>query len=537
MNNRKNVKNVINLKKYDFNSKKDLNLKSNNELSNFLTNTQCKNYLNRKKSCLQIQTDNINLINKNIFTPSKLKRNKTTNFFYYNNKKDNSQKKLLSKEDKIKMNSIIQKFKKYKFTTKDLFEKDKNMLLNSIKKKNIFNFLFDKEEKEKTNKNKNNLKQLKKASSLLISSSMVNKFNKKTFSILDSTFSKSIKFSKNIFSFRNQIINSYKDRDKYYESAEYSKNKYRDALDILDETEDKKIENLLKREKQFYKLKNKKMGLYGIVLDKEEEENKEYYKRFKISLKKNKNIKNKPLNSQNIEFYYKFNSSNKDLKDTKNELNINNKNNIKINDKSLEDINKSKNKKIFFSENDKSIEDINKSKNRKICFSENNKKKNRKNILINIKSGRNKLNKFKIKKNIKERKLSKLMKKFWFLKKKKILENSKRLVNSISEMNLFTYIPKGYTDYKNSTLNINSKDLIRIIKLTRLNKYLYNLENDDDLLDKNSKKLRELMRESEKQYYLCNKKDFELSYLRKTLKPQTISKFSRFKTSFFGFPC
>ena len=97
MNNRKNVKNVINLKKYDFNSKKDLNLKSNNELSNFLTNTQCKNNLNRKKSCLQIQTDNINLINKNIFTPSKLKRNKTTNFFYYNNKKDNSQKKLLSK--------------------------------------------------------------------------------------------------------------------------------------------------------------------------------------------------------------------------------------------------------------------------------------------------------------------------------------------------------------------------------------------------------------------------------------------------------
>lgn len=45
------------------------------------------------------------------------------------------------------------------------------------------------------------------------------------------------------------------------------------------------------------------------------------------------------------------------------------------------------------------------------------------------------------------------------------------------------------------------------------------------------------MKQAELKYYLCNKKDFELSYLKKNLKPQTISKFCRIKNSFFGLPC
>lgn len=106
----------------------------------------------------------------------------------------------------------------------------------------------------------------------------------------------------------------------------------------------------------------------------------------------------------------------------------------------------------------------------------------------------------------------------------------------MANMYFFQYKPKDYIDYKNSTLNINSQNLTRVIKLNRINKYLCDVE-DDDLLVINSKKLRQLMKQAELKYYLCNKKDFELSYLKKNLKPQTISKFCRIKNSFFGLPC
>ena len=117
MNNRKNDKNVINLKKSNFKLNKGFNLiLNNNNLSNLFSSTKYKSNLSNEAS---LQTNNITIMNKNIFTPSKLKRNKTTNCFYDNNKENN--KKLLTQEDKIKMNSIITKFKKYKILTKDLY--------------------------------------------------------------------------------------------------------------------------------------------------------------------------------------------------------------------------------------------------------------------------------------------------------------------------------------------------------------------------------------------------------------------------------
>ena len=132
--------------------------------------------------------------------------------------------------------------------------------------------------------------------------------------------------------------------------------------------------------------------------------------------------------------------------------------------------------------------------------------------------------------------MRKALRKFWRFQKKKILDKSKRLANSMSQMNFFHYKPKGYADYKNSTLNINSENLTRLIKLMRINKYLCDVE-DDYLLVMDSKKLRALMKEAEIQYYLINKKDFQLSYLRKNLRPQTISKFCEIKNSYFGLPC
>ena len=128
------------------------------------------------------------------------------------------------------------------------------------------------------------------------------------------------------------------------------------------------------------------------------------------------------------------------------------------------------------------------------------------------------------------------MKKYWLFQKNKIIEKSKRLANSMAQMNFFKYKPKEYVDYKNATMNINTRNLTRVIKLIRMNKYLCDLE-DDDLMVMDSKKLKQLMKEAEIKYYTCNKKDFQLSYLRRNLRPQTISKFCSIKNSFFGYPC
>ena len=138
--------------------------------------------------------------------------------------------------------------------------------------------------------------------------------------------------------------------------------------------------------------------------------------------------------------------------------------------------------------------------------------------------------------NDKEKEMGNIMKNFWRFQQKKIKEKSKRLANSISQMNYFHYMPKGYVDYKNSTLNINTKNLTRVIKLMKINKYLCDIE-DDDLLVFDTQKLKNLIQQAEIQYYLSDKKAFQLSYLRKNLRPQTISKFCKIKSSFFGLPC
>ena len=178
---------------------------------------------------------------------------------------------------------------------------------------------------------------------------------------------------------------------------------------------------------------------------------------------------------------------------------------------------------------------INKNYSDKKQYNSENKKKCLTNLSYNnYFTKRNKLNKPKI--NDKEKEMKRLMKNFWRFQQKKIREKSKRLANSISQMNLFHYIPKGYVDYKNSTLNINTKNLTRIIKLIQINKYLSDIE-DDDLMGIDSKKLKELIQQAETNYYLINKKDFQLSYLRKNLGPQTLSKFCKIKSSFFGLPC
>lgn len=400
---------------------------------------------------------------------------------------------------------------------------------------------------------------MRKSLSFILCSSMINKFNNKTSSILDNPFSKKIKLYKNIFNFRKKIINDYIDQDKIIGNMESSKIKYKDALDYFEEKREIKIQKLLKSEKQFYKLKNKEIGIYEIGLDDEGEDNKENNRRYN-SFKSSKNfdfiqiknennnenlinIKKRTLSSKNFNFKFILSkkiitnfldkNNNKNSLDNKIYFNYENEGENKKEkiQKTSNHINESLESKKFFIENTSRINSNTININNKNLYNLNNFNynnifsKNKKKILKNP-----------IFNNNSEYKVKQYKKKFLLFQKKKITERSKKFANSMANMYFFQYKPKDYIDYKNATLNINSQNLTRVIKLNRINKYLCDVE-DDDLLVINSKKLRQLMKQAELKYYLCNKKDFELSYLKKNLKPQTISKFCRIKNSFFGLPC
>ena len=101
---------------------------------------------------------------------------------------------------------------------------------------------------------------------------------------------------------------------------------------------------------------------------------------------------------------------------------------------------------------------------------------------------------------------------------------------------LISAIPSFSSYSKENVGNINMHNLARARKINIINKYLYNLE-DDDLLIHNPKKLRE---EIKKVQNACNKTDYKANYnysfLRKKLKLETIRKFNCIKDSQFGFP-
>ena len=546
MNNKKNEKSVINLKIFNFKTKKDIKLSLNKDSSNRHSSSQQNNKIYQTKKSLQIKINNIKLYNNNLIC-SKLKRNKTTDYFYYNSKND-IKKPILCSKDKLKIKSIIKIFKKNKLATKGLFNKEKQLPLNSINSSN-FSFLFNEEQnynnkrihlkKQKIKKSKSNL--------LLLSSSMINKFNNKTSSILDVHFQNN-KFNKNIFNFRRQIIGSYINQDRNIQSLEYSKQRYMNALDILDQTEDEKLYQNLKIEEQFYKLKRKEIGLFEFetLQEKTNKENIERFNSFKnlkssniyFGKRKDKNniakIKNKILSSKSMGSNNIFNSSKKVLNQKIN------KTKLLVNDsKAIKNKTNNENIKILDYSNRGNEKHLTINKNysdRKKYNNENSKKRKHLtnmtcNNYINSKNRINNPNN-----NDKEKEMGNIMKNFWRFQQKKIKEKSKRLANSISQMNYFHYMPKGYVDYKNSTLNINTKNLTRVIKLMKINKYLCDIE-DDDLLVFDTQKLKNLIQKAEIQYYLSDKKAFQLSYLRKNLRPQTISKFCKIKSSFFGLPC
>lgn len=535
------AKKESNLKKFKF-KEKSLGYLLKKDISNAFKE-KIKSNKNQKKSNLEIHTNSFNSVNKNKLTlKSNLKRNKTARFLNVFPKKE------MSKEEKIKMKMILKNFLKNKLGTEELFKIEKKLPLNSINQSS-FNFINNEDNIEKNNsKHKSNImKNMDKSYSLsnLLASNMIDKFNNKTNDILDKPFTNRIKFSKNIFNFRKQIINNFTEQENHLGNVENSKNKYRNALDYFDQTKDIQIQKFIKSEEQFYKLRNKEIGLYDIDSNDDQDNNTDNNNTRLYSFKSSKNLdinsfnddehinktisksfKARAFSSKNVKFNFKsFSSSKKLLKNVFDKHPVHDSN-----EKSSENKESKEPSKKINSYNSINYDSKAQKRNNKIHFNFNNFYNN------NNKNENKNKNQIPIFKSRSEQKMFNIKKNFLLYQKMKIIERSKKFAESMANMNFFKYNPKNYVDYKNATMNINTKNLTRVIKLNRINKYLCDVE-DDDLLVMNSKKLRDLMKQAEIKYYLCNKKDFQLSYLRKHLKPTTLNKFSRIKNSFFGFPC
>ena len=87
-----------------------------------------------------------------------------------------------------------------------------------------------------------------------------------------------------------------------------------------------------------------------------------------------------------------------------------------------------------------------------------------------------------------------------------------------------------------NTFNLNMNNLRRIIQVNSIKKNLYSIE-DDDLLIKNTKKLREEIRKTENSFYTVFKGKYTLDFLKGKVKPSTIQKLNIMKNSHFGIPC
>ena len=587
--------NPLNFKsKYKFSNKR--NLKSL-KLSFQTTSNSNKNFFtpNKTKPQKYSQTKIISISQKNSPNPSKplyknFKRKKPlSSLFSTTNSDSNSNssryKKFLTISDRTKLNQIIKHFKKNASATSELFKTEKEHPLNNVNESNyLFLSFTDQQQKNKNKKKENNnlefvnRKKFTKSTSNFFPLTMIEKFNNRTHKFLGLRHPLNAKFSKNVFQYRKQLINDFTEPDNRLRrgSINYFKEKFNEALDILDITRESTIKKIYISEKKFYKLKNKEDGPEWDI------------KNFKIEDKKferQHSIKNHIRNPtkrmsqiMNLNFNLINQLENKNDFEEKNDNNLNNNPNENINNNINNNENRinMKRSSIFRKNNSskfnvlagrklsinllkKSIvsrklnevsdENIiidkdnknNISKDKKSKKSSNNDNINLNNMIPAIKnSGKKLVN------NIKKPKkpLSKLERLIIELHashddfiNKKINERSKKLANSMAQMDYFQGNNDKYLVANNSKLNINSMDLMRVIKLMQINKYMNDIIEDDELLE-NPKKLREEITEAENEYYTCNAKNKpQLSYLRKNLKPKTIRKFCTIKNSFFGLPC
>ena len=172
----------------------------NYKKSNIKINTKTK--INLKKVKVKFRNINdyynsednsISKNSNNIIGLKKYKANSLENF---------KSKISLTEVDKRKIKSIIKVFKNNKVLTERLIKKDKILALNSVNNSN-YSFLLN-QTKDKISRN-NNRKILYRNQYDDFSSFMINKFNNKTFGILDPPIRDPM-YSTNLNYFRKQLI-------------------------------------------------------------------------------------------------------------------------------------------------------------------------------------------------------------------------------------------------------------------------------------------------------------------------------------------
>ena len=453
----------------------------NYKKSNIKINTKTK--INLKKVKVKFRNINdyynsednsISKNSNNIIGLKKYKANSLENF---------KSKISLTEVDKRKIKSIIKVFKNNKVLTERLIKKEKILALNSVNNSN-YSFLLN-QTKDKISRN-NNRKILYRNQYDDCSSFMINKFNNKTFGILDPPIRDPM-YSTNLNYFRKQLINNF---NEYNKSLEYARKKYNNAMAIGELHEKKNIKIAFDLEKKFYQNKYKILKDLNIKDINQELINniKQLHGSSRNSyIDRNKEIVHKPLKNHKTTIIRVASPKKDKIENQKFNLKhqIVNKNNIDLFNKYIRSI-KSRKTEIF---------------------NENNTEKS----LIKVKKAHN----IKEQKNIKQR--------------------SSDFANSIYEINYYPYEEFDSFLLENQG-SVNLHNLLRAIKVNSINKYVYNLE-DDDLLVHNPKKLKE---EIKKTQIECNKNNYKanynMSFLRKKLKIETIRRFNNIKDSRFGFP-
>ena len=399
----------------------------------------------------------------------------------------------LSEAERKKLRAIINDFKKHKIVAERLLNKEKDLVLNSVNNSN-YSFLIA-QNGDKNLKNKNR-KLIYRNQYYDCSSHMINKFNNKTNDILDPPKQDPI-YSTNLNYFRRQLINNF---TEYDENIEYTRRKYNDAMKIGEIHEEKNYKLALQMEQKFYQNK------FNILKNQD-------VKDIKNNINKIKQMHGYFRNSHFSRNTLKmFNSP---VKKSKINLLNTNTNDGKIDDTNLKLLTESKKTPPKKQKSDEINLNL---YNNKIRFSITRIKELSNNEVTNEQMLENfkKIHKSKERNAIKQR--------------------SKELTNSLYEINDYPYEKISSSYSKDNIGYINMHNLSRAKKVNIINKYIYNLE-DDDLLIHNPKKLKE---EIQKLKIACNKTDYKANYnysfLRKTLKLETIKKFNCIKDSQFGFP-
>ena len=485
-----------------------INLKKSYYYKNF---TQLKNYYTSVNSSEKSNDlNNINLISNisdNKHSKIKLKKNLT---FDVQDAYPN-----LTNEYKRELKLIINNFEKNKVVTKQLFNQEKRLRLNSINESNYF-FLLNKKSKTK---GRNNIPKITKTD--LSASSMITKFNNKTFGILDISNPEK-KYSKNLTNLTKHIINNFSDKINIGNDFEYSRMKNKNAMNNLELFDDLYIKKAFETEKKFYLAKyNQLMEQDSKNEDKDYSEIKKEPPLIKISIKENtgnndkirkeektKSLRNKKtLNKLNLDF-------------------INNKRRHKsiINTPIL--LSRNSNNQLIKIDNHKNTL-------KRVEDKKNSHKTNTSNEINNTYHLKYRKHNDKYKSNLNMESLVKDFYKIYNKKRiQKIKERSKDYADSIAELNYMQYEPMNQY-----YMNVNNNNLERAIKINVIKKYMHNVQ-DDDLLIYNPKALRdEILKTQMKSYKVNFNKKYNFNFIKQKFRPKTIRKFAYIKDSYFGIPC